>query len=288
MSRSLPVIVDFIPRTLKAFRFLGWNPLNPNPSFLAMAYFALASCYAAMCFAQEAIYFALNFGTENSILSLTNVLPCMGFGGLAIVKILTIYGNRKVVRRVVKRLESLSLETVEHGTIDEITETSRNMMKALTVLYITLIWIFNLMPLFIIIANFYSDGSYYKQMPYLMWYPWDCLQPIVYEVCYVILMWGAFTCSIGILSADLMFCAIVSLICVKFNILSSKIRKIDDENSPNGYLREWINEHNEIIQTVEDVENIFSPSVLINFVGSSFTLCTVGFQAYVSIKSSSS
>lgn len=232
MSRTSQVVDVLISRALRIHRFLGWNPLDPNPSFMAKFYFTVACTYATSCFVQETIYLAQNVGTENAVLSLTNGLPCMGFAALAIVKISTIYGNREKLRRILAKLSNIKLEKFDRETISGFLDTSKKMTSILTVFYISLIWIFNLMPLFIITKNFFYDGSYQRHLPYLMWYPFDYLQPIVFEACYLVLMWGAFTCAIGILSADLMFCAITTLVCVQFDILKSKLRKIDDKKLP--------------------------------------------------------
>jgi odorant receptor len=146
----------------------------------------------------------------------------------------------------------------------------------------TLIWVFNLMPVFVIIYWYLADGSYQKKLPYFMWYPFDCFQPIVYEICYVVVMWGAFTCAVGILSSDLMFCAVTTLISMRFDVLKCKIRKVIDEKLTKKEFKKWIDDHNEIMMAVDEVERIFSVSILINFVGSSLTICLVGFQTFVS------
>lgn len=271
---------DFTSLAFKVYRFLGWNPFDNNSSTWSKVYFALAIFYTTLCLVQEIIYFVLHFGDENTFLSLTNLTPCMGFVALALVKVFTIYWNRKRLGKIVKKLESF--QENHENKIKGIVKTSRLMMKSQTILFLVLIWIFNLMPLCVIVYWFVVDGSYHREMPYFMWYPWNCLQPFIYELCYTVVMWGAFSCSIGILSTDLMFCSIVILLCLRFNSLSDRIRQVVDSLDSRKLLRAWIVEHCELIKIVDEVAEIFSMSLLINFFGSTLILCLVGFQTIVS------
>lgn len=279
-TKGRKLLVDeLILFSFKIFRFLGWNPFDENPSWREKLYWFIATSYAGLCLIQESIYLALHVGDENAFLSLTNLTPCLGFVILALVKIATIYGNRSALGKILTKL--ITLDTTNQHFDDEILRTSWILMRTLKHLFMTLIWIFNLMPIVVIIYCFCLDGFYNRQMPYLMWYPWNCLQPFVYEVCYAVVMWGAFTCSIGILSADLLFCTIINLVCLQFNALKHNINQIITENSSRN-LRKWINTHNELLQIVDKIEGIFSISLLTDFIGSSFILCMVGFQTVVS------
>lgn len=273
------LIDDLILFAFRVFRFLGWNPFDENPSWRAKLYWLLATSYAGLCLVQEFIYLTLHVKDENAFLNLTNLVPCLGFVTLALVKIGTVYGNREALRRLLTTLITLDTANLEFDS--KVFRTSWMMMKALKLLFLTLIWIFNLMPVFVIIYCFCEDGSYHRQMPYFMWYPWDCLQPIVFEICYPVVMWGAFTCSVGILSADLLFCSIINLVCLQYKVLRCDIRKIINGDSK-AKMRNWIDTHNELAQVVKEIERIFSKSLLTDFVGSAFILCLAGFQVVVS------
>lgn len=284
MKLQAEVVSEITSLTSWVFRFLGWNPIDDNPSIRAKFYFSIAITYAGLCFLQEATYFVQHISGANSILILTNVGPCTGFVALALMEVVIIYGNRRKLKRIVKRLEGLCLESTMDVDVTETIIVSKKMMKLLTVSYFILIWIFNLIPLVVIIFYVFYDGTYRRNMPYFMWYPWDCQQPFVFEICYAVVIWGAFTCAIGIISANLMFSMIVAFICLQFNILQRGIRKIIHEKFRSENLRQWINDHNELMQTIDEVEEIFSPGILINFLGSVFILCMVGFQTFVSFQ----
>lgn len=265
---------DLTSSTRKVFRFIGFNPFGSS-SVLSKIYFFAALFYVCICMLQEIVYFVTHVGGKNSFLSLTNLAPCLGFSTLSFIKILTCYGNRKMLKEVVVKLERFPSRQGEAQAMSE------RMTKALIILFMTLIWIFNLMPLFVSIYYFAADGSYHKQMPYFMWYPWDPLQPLVYEVCYALVMWGAFTSCVGILGSDLMLCSVINLICMRLNSLRDEIRTICSKKLPKINLRVWINNHNELLHIIDDVEGIFTLTLLFDFIGSSIIICLVGFQALV-------
>lgn len=282
MSKSELVVAELTSLTFKIYRYLAWNPIDENPKLREKVFFLVATFYAAVCVVQEVVYFIQHFGGSNSFLSLTNVAPCIGFSTLTLVKVSAIYLNRKTVRRIFKRLKSLCLRSSYGKEIERTIKRSEAMMKVLSVAYIILIWCFNLMPIVVIIIYYYIDGSYHKNMPYFMWYPWDFLQPFVYEICYLVVMWGAFVCAIGILSTDLMFCMIVTFLNMQFSVLGSEIKGIVAMRDAKGCLRKWIDHHNELLEFVNEIEGMFSWTILINFVGSSVILCLVGIQTIVS------
>lgn len=281
MTRSVLVISFLTGLTFKVYNFLAWNPLDEHPKIWMKAFFGAAMFYTATCLMQEVIYFVINLGAENSFLKMTDLAPCAGFTTLSCVKILTVYGNIKTVRRVFRTLESFI--KAQPCRPHEIVFASRKLMKLLSVCYLTLIWIFNLAPLFLIIFYYFKDGSYHKRMPYVMYYPWDCNKPIYYELSYLVVTWGAFTSAVSILSTDLMFCNMVTFVCLRFEALRKKIRRIVNGEGSRRRLRHWIDDHNEVIAIVDEIEKIFSLSILINFLGSSLIICLVGFQTLVSM-----
>lgn len=282
MKKSNQVVSQFTSLTFRIYHHLGWNPIDEHPTFGEKFFFATATSYAFLCVVQECIWFVINLGGgTDTFLSLTNVAPCIGFVTLALVKIAAVYMNRATVKRIFEKLESLCWETRLTVENEKTIKTSLRMMKVLSVDYVILIWMFNLMPFVIIIIKFCTDGIYFKSMPYFLWYPWNVFDPLVYEICYIVLMWGGWICAIGILGTDLMFCMIVTFLNIQLISLGSEIKRIVRREAPEVELRKWINDHNELLHMAEEIEGIFSWTILINFVGSPVILCLVGIQTIV-------
>ncbi|CAO1401053.1 unnamed protein product [Diamesa serratosioi] len=286
--------------TLLSTIYLGWKPYtikssksNEKVSFSTTFYFRISMIYAGVCMLQQLIYLALHFGDGNAFLELTNVAPCMGFSLLALVKIFfVIYRNKSELTNVMAKMDSLfpknSRDQERYG-VRNVLKHLKLVMRSFSTLYMGLIWLFNLMPIFISIYLYFDEGIiYHKQLPYIMWYPFDPLQPIVFEVSYIVVMWGAFTCALSILSTDLLYCSVLTLLCLLFDILKMDLQQLNSKNRKitNKGLKRLIIVHNDLIGISRQLEKIFSVSILINFVGSSIILCLVGFQASAGVKTS--
>lgn len=272
------------PLTFKVYRLLAWNPLIETVRVSEIVYFAVAVFYGFLCFVQEMIYFFLHINNENenSFLILTNNLPCAGFVVLTMVKLYTVYYNHKILLRIFKDLKLLN-ETLEESFNGNLcfATTSKKMLKVFSVLFMLLIWIFNLMPLVEMSNEVMNNQTLTRQLPYYMWYPFDAFQPVVFEICFATVSWGAFTCALGILTSDLLLCSFLTLICMQFVNLKNRLKKIIDGKKPGKYLDAWINDHIKLLDICEKVEEIFSFSILVNFIGSSIIICLAGFQTVV-------
>ncbi|XP_026480257.1 putative odorant receptor 92a [Ctenocephalides felis] len=84
--------------------------------------------------------------------------------------------------------------------------------------------------------------------------------------------------SDGILAADCPFSLYTAHVCMHFRLLAQKMRTLTSKSEHRLLdledLRPCIEEHQKLIE----IENIFSPSILVNFIGSSLMICLSGFQ----------
>ncbi|CAO1400259.1 unnamed protein product [Diamesa hyperborea] len=299
-SAEILTVDDFTSIARSTFSFLGWNPYNlknsksnETLSFLKTFYFRISMIYAGVCMLQQFIYLILNFGEGNSFLELTNVAPCMGFSLLGLMKIFfVIFRNKNELTDVMAKMDSLfprNYRDQERYGVRKVLKNLTLVMRSFSTMYMGLIWLFNLMPVFISIYLYFDEGViYHKQLPYIMWYPFDPLQPIVFEISYIVVMWGAFTCALSILSTDLLYCSVLTLLCLLFDILKMDLQQLNLKKGSaiSKDLKKLIVFHNDLIGISNQLEKIFSVSILINFVGSSIILCLVGFQASAGVKTS--
>ncbi|XP_058448847.1 odorant receptor 85b-like [Malaya genurostris] len=230
------------------------------------------------CLILEQIYFIKAAGNFANFLELTALAPCMGFTGLSIVKIMTIKWNEAKLNRILDKLNELFPKTVheqERYRTYQYNLESQVVMKSFSILYMILIWIFNLLPLLSMLVKYLSDGVLEKELPYFMVYWYDRNKPGYYEITFLHQNWGGFDAAAFNLCTDLMFCAIILLICLQFDILAHRLR-----HSKNDYqeLVSCVQLHQTVVDLSNQLESIFSPSILVNFVGSSVILCLVGFQ----------
>ncbi|XP_058825003.1 odorant receptor 85b-like [Topomyia yanbarensis] len=231
------------------------------------------------CLIIEHIYFIKAAGNFTNFLELTALAPCIGFTALSIVKIMTIKLNETKLNGILDRLNEIfprtHLEQERYRTYQYNLE-SQVVMKSFSVLYMILIWIFNLLPLVSMLVKYLTSGVLEKELPYFMWYWYDWNKEGYYEITFFHQNWGAFDSAVYNLCTDLMFCAIILLICLQFDIIAYRLKHAKDDYRE---LVGCIELHQIVVDLSDQLESIFSPSILINFVGSSVIICLVGFQA---------
>lgn len=185
---------------------------------------------------QGMIYFIQNFMLKNaSLLELTNLAPCMGFVMLALMKTyVVVYRNQETFTEIIETLGKLfpkSMEEQEMYKVGIIFKRQKALNIFFSAIYMTIFVIFNLMPIFICIQIYYTDGIIHKEFPYMMWHPFDAYQPVVFEFCYLLVIWAAFTCDIAVLSTDLLYSNVLTLLCMQFDILKRDLEHLNAEES---------------------------------------------------------
>lgn len=91
-----------------------------------------------------------------------------------------------------------------------------------------LISLFNFLPIATSAYNFLVvDGKFERNLPYYFWFPFgfDGSEPIVYEVWYILSSSGAFLCAFIVLAVDSVYCILVTLVCMEFEILAKKFEE---------------------------------------------------------------
>uniref|UniRef100_A0A182QWX8 Odorant receptor n=1 Tax=Anopheles farauti TaxID=69004 RepID=A0A182QWX8_9DIPT len=244
------------------------------------------SSYAntGFCLIIEHIYFVTAAGNFTNFLQLTALAPCMGFTALSFVKIMTIKLNETKLTEMLHRLDALFPKTAalqERYGVFQYNRESQLVMKSFSILYMILIWMFNLLPLVSMVVGYFADGMWHKQLPYFMWYWYDWHRPGYFELTFLHQNWGGFVSAVYYLSTDLMFCAIVLLLCLQFDIVAWRLKHAlpDDHRE----LIECIRIHQTVVELCNELEHMFSPSLLVNFLSSSVIICLVGFQATAGI-----
>uniref|UniRef100_A0A182J3P9 Uncharacterized protein n=1 Tax=Anopheles atroparvus TaxID=41427 RepID=A0A182J3P9_ANOAO len=253
-------------------------------AYLKQALFWSSYANTFFCLIIEHIYFVKAAGNFTNFLQLTALAPCMGFTALSFVKIMTIKLHEAKLIDILRRLDELFPKTTTLQTrygVYQYNRESQVVMKSFSVLYMTLIWIFNLLPLASMVVGYCTDGTWHKQLPYFMWYWYDWHKPGYFELTFLHQNWGGFDSAVFNLSTDLMFCAIILLLCLQFDIVAYRLKhaRPDDHEELNG----CVHIHQSVIELSNELESIFSPSLLVNFVGSSVIICLVGFQATAGI-----
>lgn len=198
-----------------------------------------------------------------------------------------IFKNRGKLIQIVNRLQELFPETQELQKKYKVAENVQD-LKSISRIFIFLnlsgVLIYNITPIAAQLKGLVVDGREFQRvLPTEMYFLFDPLQPVIFEILYVTIAWTGITLSAIILATDLLFCAIISLLSLQFRILAQKVLDIkhDDSKTAIRELKDVIKLHQEMIAISVEIEKIFSPIFLINVLSSCFVICLTGFQAFV-------
>jgi gustatory receptor len=114
------------------------------------------------------------------------------------------------------------------------------------------------------------------------WFPFDKYDPSGYNVAIAWQSFGSILFVGGLLGSDLTLYCLVSLIAMQFDILAMKLEKFQ-ANDDKEEFNELIKEHGKLLKMSNDLEEIFTPSILFNFTFSSILICLVGYLVSIAI-----
>lgn len=206
-----------------------------------------------ICLIGEFIYLFKGMGNFKNFLEITALAPCIGFVMLALTKMFAIWYNRPKLTELMNTLKQIypnRKSQQKKWKVGKYCQSTNSLMFLFSTLYMILIWIFNFMPITITFYKLIKTGEYQRELPYFIWYPFDVYKTGIFEINYLIQVWAGFTAAAGILSADLLFCSVITQICMHFDILGCEIRRIIPGRSDKDYknLIDLIHRHNLLIK----------------------------------------
>lgn len=213
----------------------------------------------------------------------------IAFVGMSVAKAYgVVYKHHIALHDIVDRLRKLFPKSAEHQKKHQIYDFLKD-LRLKTSIFIALnisgIWAYNLTPLITQLYGIIFEGnSFEKKLPTHMWLWFDPYKPGIYESMYAFISWLGFTMAVTILATDLLFCSILTLISMQFKVLSQDIRDIAASEGEEAFrkLKSQVKVHQELVELSERIEEIFSPSLLMNVMTSSMVICLTGFTAFVS------
>lgn len=192
-------------------------------TFLAWILFFVGYTNMVLLVLGEIVYFLLTFGQFNNFVELTEVMLCIGFILLSIVKVATVIGQRQKTNLLISELSRIfpiTLSDQSAYNTEDYTKRTVRMMTVYTWLQMMMIWLFNLTPLVDTIIGYISAGTWEMNLPYIIWYPFDPYPRGWFEVNFVSQIWAGYGSSAGMLATDLLLCGMVMEICMHFDHLS--------------------------------------------------------------------
>nr|QLI62067.1 odorant receptor 24 [Streltzoviella insularis] len=259
-------------------------------------------------------------GSFADAVEIFRMMPCVGYLLLAMVKSYRIVLYRPVYENLLSELRGMwptsAISEEEHGIMDKALKQLKHSIKSYYWCNNALLVVFLSAP-FVEIIKRAMGRNVPLILPFFYWFPFDPFQRILYEIILVFQTWHGLISIWFMVGSDLLFCIFLSHITIQFDLLSVRIRKlvyvpvdnqlIDDyplasysheyiqnkkgmaenyndtewETLHIGQLSEIITRHRTLIRLSEDVEDIFSFPLLVNFFNSSIIICFCGFCCVV-------
>ncbi|XP_072932780.1 odorant receptor 4-like [Epargyreus clarus] len=241
-------------------------------------------------------------------MNLFKMMPCVGYLLLAMAKSYKIVWYRPVFENLVDELRGMwpqgEVSEEEHRILSKALKQLRIVTKGYYWCNVALNAIFTGPP-FVEIAKRLAGKDVPLILSFFYWLPFDPFQRGYYEVVLVLQSWHCLMTVWFMLSSDLLFCMFLSHITTQFDLLAVRITKlfqvpIDDqlvesypladnnqnteemnddawESKHHAELTEIILRHGALIRLSGDVENMFTFSLLLNFLNGSVIMCFCGF-----------
>ncbi|XP_017073392.2 putative odorant receptor 85d [Drosophila eugracilis] len=235
----------------------------------------------------ELIYVFLAISKGSNFLEATMNLSFIGFVVVGGLKIWHIWRQRKRLTQVVNELEHLHpkrLDQQEPYNIGYHLSGYSRYSKFYFGMHLVLIWTYNLYwAVYYLVCDFWLGVRNFERMlPYYCWVPWDWSTGFSYYLMYVSQNLAGQTCLSGQLAADMLMCALVTLVVMHFIRLSGHIQGhvagMASSEKDLEFIQSVVVYHQRLLHLCHNINEIFGVSLLCNFVSSSFIICFVGFQ----------
>ncbi|XP_017058111.1 putative odorant receptor 85d [Drosophila ficusphila] len=256
----------------------------------------LHSCFVAQMvnlnavLLSEVIYVFLAIGSGSNFLEATMNLSFIGFVVVGDLKICHIWRQRSRLTQVVSELEKLHPERLDqqepYNMKHHLNGYSRYSVFYFG-LHMVLLWTYNLYwAVYYLVCDFWLGVRKFKRMlPYYCWVPWDWSTGLSYHLMYISQNLGGQACFSGQLAADMLMCALVTLLVMHFLRLSKHIEEhvagLVTPQRDLEFLQAAVAYHQRLLLLSQDISEIFGVPLLCNFGSSAFVMCFVGFQMTV-------
>lgn len=241
------------------------------------------------------LWYAVTAATFDSlgqdILRFTFQIPLNAYAACGLVAVMLIWKNKNRLALILIELNKTYQEQCsgedQQPIMREILKQTTNIMKRYILLFVILISLFNLVPVYVVWNTYQATGKIQLLLPYYAWFPFD---PYANSYIFPIIfieenIWGVSAITMLVLDVVTLG-AIVTQLRLHFDILAKKLRRVKigdggeefNEVIVDERLSEIVKEHQKLIQITDDIADVFSTSLLSNYIWNSFIICMAIFQ----------
>ena len=202
--------------------------------------------------------------------------PPPGYALMALTKLICVYSNKKRFKNLIETLCEMfpkSRQDQENFNTGKYIKSHKRVEKVMTALIVSAALNFVVEKL----LEFSKTGIWYGKLPFECWNPFGELDHGLYNFVFVWQFLVIIFAICGLLGPDLILYSFIMQISMQFDILCQKLEKLSWKDDLEKF-KELIKLHEQLLNLSKDLEAIFSPSILFNFIASSFLICFCLYQ----------
>lgn len=195
---------------------------------------------------------------------------------ISVSKLLAISRKRKMFNDLAKTLECLFPSDLDDQDV-------REQYKQYDKIGRVYAWVGIVGPilcLIVIIVKMILSGNWMQKFPIPYTFPFDEYNPKYYGIVFFWFVFLSVNTLYSILAVDLILYSFITLVSIQYKLLCRRLEhlKLLANKNIENELTKIVELHNALIEITENLETIFSFSIFVNFIGSSFSICVIGFQ----------
>ncbi|KNC26278.1 putative odorant receptor 85d [Lucilia cuprina] len=278
-------IRDFYITPFRFYTFVGvklfhWDEFDIMTKWQK---FVLTVTIANLIFSFTWKIFFLMVDEFESTVQMTEWFLYISFAANGFIKTLSVVWGRKILDRVLKTLGRLFPRNAKECEDFKLTEGynfihyhSRIMVYS----HWTIAFMFMLFPLVQSGVEFIHTRVYVQRLPYILAYPFDTSPKPVYIFCYVTQFMAGFVLSCYFLGSDTLLLHTVYMVVLNFEYLCFRIVHFEPKNFEQDMaeIKDVLEKHYLLNDLAQAVNNVFSLSILMNYMISIMVIVLIGVQ----------
>ncbi|XP_050680521.1 odorant receptor 4-like [Leptidea sinapis] len=303
---------DPLKLTKLALLLSGINVIDKNISKAArlaidsLFFFNLAWLYMDVIAEFFWLLDGLRIGKSFDELSI--IAPCTTICLLSSAKSTALYCKGNILKATVKKFKEINEDIVELANLDDdnkdtnesvgtktkdyvnrvkdrdiikkSVKTLHNVILIMKCSSVVVVLVFCSLPLLSMAYDVYNYGETVKKLPFLVKYFFNPFTEMMWPLVYFHQIWSTIISCFNVFGPDTLFYSFCMYISINFDILSRRFTDVvaADDDETRKRLRACVLRHQELIELVNKVEVMYSPSTLCNIIISSFLICLSAFN----------
>jgi 7tm Odorant receptor len=268
---------------IKVLNFVGYDFLNENFIVTSKKFFVrqIKKFYFFLICLNFFLVFICQLIDLTTLPTLKLLLhPLMNTLNTVVVMLKTfaVFHNRSTIVDILRQLKEPFIDRLDEfheSKVKKVVKTFQLFEKVQIIALSASTFSFIAQP----VVAFMYTGQWYQFMPWDFWMPFNRFDERFYNF---VLLWNDWMmCNAAFLffATDNIIFGTVAAASIRFIVLNHDVRVTIDGA---GDIFAIVNRHHQLISLVEQVNQIFSPCFLVNFIGSSMVMC---LAAFISAKS---